>query len=69
MRSRTTQDLIQSLLAAGDTQAVIADGTGLTQPTICRLASGEHKNPSVDTHNRVVAYAMKRLRTSKKTAA
>lgn len=69
MRSRTTQELIQQLLAAGDKQDAIAAGTGLTQPTISRLASGEHKNPSVDTHNRVVSYAMKRLRKSKKSAA
>lgn len=69
MRSRTTQDLIQALLDAGDTQVAIAEGAGLTQPTISRLASGDHRNPSLDTHNKVVAYAMKRLRKSKKTAA
>jgi transcriptional regulator with XRE-family HTH domain len=69
MSKRTTQDLVQALLAAGDTQTVIADATGLTQPTICRLASGEHKNPSVDTHNRVAAYANRRLRRTKKDAA
>ncbi len=69
MRSRTTQDLIQALLDAGDTQVAIAEGSGLTQPTISRLANGEHRNPSLDTHNKVVAYAMRRLRKSKKTAA
>lgn len=59
---RSTQSLVADLIAAGDTQADIAAATGLTQPTISRIYAGEHKNPSVDTHNRIASYAKKRLR-------
>ena len=70
MFNRTTQDLVLELLKLeGMTQALIAEGTGLTQPTISRIASGDHRNPSLDTHNRIVAYARRNLRRRARSAA
>jgi transcriptional regulator with XRE-family HTH domain len=70
MYARTTQELVVELLGLpGETQASIAAETGLTQPTISRIAAGEHKNPSLDTHNRIVAYARRRLRRKARQTA
>lgn len=68
MSTPTTQDLIAALLEAGDTQPVIARETGISQASISRIASGEQKNSSVSTYNRIAGYAKRRLRR-KKTAA
>ena len=45
MTLRTPQEAVQRLIAAGRTQAAIADRAGVKQPTISRILSGEHKDP------------------------
>ncbi|WP_312165877.1 helix-turn-helix domain-containing protein [Massilia timonae] len=45
MTFRTPQQAVQQLVAAGHSQAVIADRAGVKQPTISRILSGEHKDP------------------------
>lgn len=39
-------ELICTLIRAGWTQGQIADASDTTQPTICRIYSGNHKNTS-----------------------
>jgi transcriptional regulator with XRE-family HTH domain len=45
MTFRTPQEAAQLLVAAGHSQAAIADRAGVKQPTISRILSGEHKDP------------------------
>lgn len=43
---RTPTEIVQTLLDRGWTQDAIAREVKTTQPTICRIASGKHTNPS-----------------------
>lgn len=45
MTLRTAQQCAQYLVAANISQAAIAKRTGVKQPTISRILSGEHKDP------------------------
>lgn len=38
-------DLVHTLIRAGWSQEAIADATDVSQPTICRIYSGRHKDP------------------------
>lgn len=38
-------ELVCVLVRAGWSQEQIADATGVSQPTICRIYSGRHKDP------------------------
>lgn len=45
MNLPTPQELVKNLVAAGYSQAVIAQRSGVKQPTISRILSGEHDDP------------------------
>lgn len=57
----SAKDIIQSLLSAGDTQAEIEKGSGVSQATISRILNGEHQDPKSSTVNKLAAYAATRL--------
>lgn len=48
--------LVKALMAAGWTQAKIAEAIGTTQPTVYRMTSGEH-----ETHRHVVIDRLREL--------
>lgn len=63
MTITTPQSLIQTLIAAGDSQLDIERGSGVSQATISRILSGEHEDPKSSTVNKLTAYAAQRLKT------
>jgi len=64
MSTDSPQSLVMALFAAGDTQQVIADKTGISQATISRIADGTHTDPRSSTVDRIRAYAAERLKKS-----
>jgi transcriptional regulator with XRE-family HTH domain len=45
MPFRTAQEATQLLIAAGIAQAAIAKRANVSQPTVSRILSGEHRDP------------------------
>lgn len=52
----TPQKHVEQIIKAGYSQTYIAEQTGISQPTISRILSGEHTDPKSST-----ASALKRL--------
>lgn len=61
MANHNPREIIKALLAAGDTQADIEKGTGISQATISRILNGEHQDPKSSTVNKLASYAGNRL--------
>lgn len=59
----SAKDLIEALLKAGDTQAEIEKGSGVSQATISRILTGGHQDPKSSTVNKLMAYASSRLQS------
>ena len=55
-------DLLDRLIAAGESQAEIARQTGVPQATISRILSGKHGDPLTSTTRKIQDYAAKRLK-------
>jgi len=49
MKPLSAQELVQALLARGLSQTEIANCAKVSQPTIARIASGDHKDPRSST--------------------
>jgi len=43
--SMAPMDMVKTLIKSGWTQPAIADAVGTSQPTVCRILSGKHKDP------------------------
>ncbi len=43
--ARKPDELVRALIRAGWSQGEIADAIDVTQPTVSRILSGQHKNP------------------------
>lgn len=49
MKPLSGQELVRALIAAGLSQTKIASIANVSQPTIARIASGDHKDPRSST--------------------
>ena len=54
-------DLLDRLMASGETQTSIALATGVPQATISRILSGKHGDPLTSTTRKIQDYAERRL--------
>ena len=54
-------EILRRLFAAGETQKSIEEATGVSQATISRIHTGEHKDPRSSTVRKLSEYASQRL--------
>lgn len=54
-------ELIKILCESGCTQLEITQGTGISQATISRIATGVHDDPRMSTVKKLRAFAVTRL--------
>lgn len=57
MTQHSPKQLIEALIAAGETQLSIQRGTGISQATISRILSGIAEDPRSSTVNKLRAYS------------
>lgn len=55
-------DLLDRLIASGETQTSIAAATGVPQATISRILAGKHGDPLTSTTRKIQDYAERRLK-------
>lgn len=60
MNRPTAKQLIEALLASGETQTSIEAGSGVPQATISRILNATHADPRASTVDKLAAYAARK---------
>lgn len=62
---RTPKEIVDQALAAGFSQSFLQQETGISQPTISRIKSGDHADPKSSTLTKLETFARKYLQPAR----